>query len=471
MSTSNELPSLSKLQLPPIGLSDLTQRPASATTSGPQLPSLNAYRFPPKNDHSPERTRPHGLSEGHSLPPTSAHDAYPGYRNPPLGKAEEDAEGALYSLYRRHSIAGAARGPEASSPLARELDPNSRTLPPPHPNHGAANGPPPHHDIRPSGPNLPPIPEFNSSPGKRKEPNSPHDSMRPEAELKRRESHNDFYPPPHGNPNGPRPTLPLPRNRLFPPGSPGAFDPQARRFSLPAASMGMSRPGGPGLGVNRGHLPPPPPPPPGHRPPGPGYPPSQRPGPPPNMPDFPPPSGRFGPPPLHPPSASSATGPHDPSPYPAGFNMARRASMPVIAHENMKAGGDPYFRPPGGHPDGGAYGGYPHPSSYPMGLNGHGYLAQREIAKGETPYSRSPELRVSHKLAERKRRREMKDLFDELRDQLPLDKSLKTSKWEILSKAIVFISDLKDSEKAHREEAESLRNQLAVLKQGRRSST
>ncbi|KIJ56691.1 hypothetical protein M422DRAFT_238306 [Sphaerobolus stellatus SS14] len=84
------------------------------------------------------------------------------------------------------------------------------------------------------------------------------------------------------------------------------------------------------------------------------------------------------------------------------------------------------------------------------------------LKDGTSPYSRSPELRVSHKLAERKRRKEMKDLFDELRDHLPADRGMKASKWEILTKAVDYISTLKTQQLEMGRELEMLRREVQV---------
>lgn len=58
----------------------------------------------------------------------------------------------------------------------------------------------------------------------------------------------------------------------------------------------------------------------------------------------------------------------------------------------------------------------------------------------------------------------MKELFDELRDSLPVDRSLKTSKWEILSKAVDFISSIKTEKDEMTKELESLREEVDRLR-------
>ncbi|KAI3323576.1 hypothetical protein HD806DRAFT_535404 [Xylariaceae sp. AK1471] len=90
---------------------------------------------------------------------------------------------------------------------------------------------------------------------------------------------------------------------------------------------------------------------------------------------------------------------------------------------------------------------------------------------GSQPYSRTPELRVSHKLAERKRRTEMKELFDQLRDLMPQERGSKASKWEILSKAITehqrqsdHIKQLTSHYQNAMQEAEMLRREMERLR-------
>ncbi|ORX93695.1 hypothetical protein BCR34DRAFT_608482 [Clohesyomyces aquaticus] len=72
-------------------------------------------------------------------------------------------------------------------------------------------------------------------------------------------------------------------------------------------------------------------------------------------------------------------------------------------------------------------------------------------------YSRTPEHRVSHKMAERKRRSEMKNLFDELNQILPNSPGNKSSKWEILTKSIEYIRSLGRAHEATRAEIARLR--------------
>ncbi|KAG0750492.1 hypothetical protein G6F62_001326 [Rhizopus arrhizus] len=79
-------------------------------------------------------------------------------------------------------------------------------------------------------------------------------------------------------------------------------------------------------------------------------------------------------------------------------------------------------------------------------------------------YARSPELRTSHKLAERRRRQEMKDLFDELQKTLPVDKSLKTSRWEVLNKSIDYIGTLHRRIYAKENELAQLKEEVQQLK-------
>ncbi|KAK9466913.1 hypothetical protein V1512DRAFT_262639 [Lipomyces arxii] len=81
---------------------------------------------------------------------------------------------------------------------------------------------------------------------------------------------------------------------------------------------------------------------------------------------------------------------------------------------------------------------------------------------GVGPYSRSPELRQTHKIAERKRRKDMSMLYEDLKDLLPDEKGAKSSKHEILVRAISVIRKIKKSNNDLKTEVNDLRLKLGM---------
>lgn len=154
-------------------------------------------------------------------------------------------------------------------------------------------------------------------------------------------------------------------------------------------------------------------------------------------------------------SSHSSTHPHQP--------LTGSRTAPPIA----RSGRFPYPHPNAESPTKGF------PYAFPDPEESSGHLSQKSFhttasssarTSQEIPFSRSPELRVSHKLAERKRRKEMKELFEELREALPNERCAKTSKWEILMKAIGYLKVVKAEHAEYARDVERLKFENSQLR-------
>ncbi|KAK9461482.1 uncharacterized protein V1516DRAFT_676097 [Lipomyces oligophaga] len=67
-------------------------------------------------------------------------------------------------------------------------------------------------------------------------------------------------------------------------------------------------------------------------------------------------------------------------------------------------------------------------------------------------YQRSPEMRQTHKIAERRRRRDMSALYDDLKEIFPDEKGTKSSKQDILTRTVNVVRYVNEyASELHRE--------------------